>query len=316
MNVPGSACRTGVLACALLAACTGAVMAQPQAAVVPEAITVGDVFHAAVRLDLPDELQLVVPDTLILQPDLEAAGRREVRIDTVGATRRATIVYPLSAWRPGTYEIGPLTLQLVGAGTPAAHVVRFPAFAVRSVLPEDTAGIEARAAKDVLGANRVWWPILLALLLALAAAAGLYAWWRRRRPQPVPVAGAPRVAPRVAALRELEELRAAGLLERGEVKLFYARLTETLRHYAAAINERWSADLTTSELSARLRADLPAVHALELLRILGAADLVKFARATPPADAGIGDLDAGRVWVESVGAPEPDSGEEPERRAA
>ncbi|CAN5685571.1 hypothetical protein BH23GEM10_BH23GEM10_11900 [soil metagenome] len=282
---------------------------QPQAAIVPASITVGDVFRAAVRVELPPGTQLIGPDTLAVPTDVEAAGRRELRVDSAGGALTATLTYPLAAWRPGTYELPPVMVRIAGDGADRDVAVQLPSFPVLSVLPADTAGIEPREAKDVLGANRVWWPILLALLVALAIAVARDIWWRRRRVieevVEVPVAPA-----RDIALAQLRELRAAGLLEKGHVKQYYERLTATLRQYAAAIRPRWGVDLTTSELGARLRGDLPVTDALELVRILGAADLVKFARARPPADIARTDLDAAERWVGHVGRrpePEPDA---------
>jgi hypothetical protein len=299
----------------LLGAAHGAAQ-QPRAAVVPESITVGDVFHAAVRIDLPEGARLAAPDSLDLVEDVEQAGRREVRIDTAGGARQATVLYPLAAWRPGSYALPPVTLRLTDARRDTTLRVPLPAFDVSSVLPADTAGIEPKPAKDVLGANRLWWPILLALLIAALIAAALYVWWkRRRRAVEEPVVFTPAVPPLEVALAQLAALRREGLIERGELRLFYERLTETLRHYAAAIEPRWSVDLTTSELAARLRADAGMQDALELTRILGTADMVKFARATTTKDNASRDLDAARAWVERLAdQPEPDTPEE--RRAA
>ena len=106
-----------------------------------------------------------------------------------------------------------------------------------------------------------------------------------------------------------------GLVERGEFRVFYGRLTETLRHYAAAMESRWSTDLTTSELAVRLRADAGMQDALELTRILGAADMVKFARAVTTRDNANGDLDAARAWIERFAA-RSEPGAPDERRAA
>ena len=154
-----------VLWAALLAAAAGAQAQQPQTAIVPDSITVGDVFHAAIRLTLPGNARLVAPDSLMPVEDLENAGRREIRRDTT--TQQTTLIYPLTAWRPGSYELPPITVQIVSDGAASTIDVSLPSFTVRSVLPPDTAGIEPKPAKDVLGANRVWWPILLALAIAL-----------------------------------------------------------------------------------------------------------------------------------------------------
>ena len=94
--------------------------------------------------------------------DVEQAGRYTVRVDSSGPSRVATIAYPLAAWRPGDYQLPPLPIRMIGAGTDTVLAVDLPSFEVSSVLPADTAGIEPKPAKDVLGANRLWWPILLA----------------------------------------------------------------------------------------------------------------------------------------------------------
>ncbi|HEX2166888.1 MAG TPA: DUF4381 family protein [Longimicrobiales bacterium] len=286
---------------------------QPRAAVVPETITVGDVFHAAVRIDLAEGARIGAPDSLDLVADVEHAGRREVRTDTAGGGRSVTVMYPLAAWRPGTYELPPVALRIVDGQRDTTLHVSLPTFEVTSVLPADTSGIEAQPPKDVLGANRLWWPILLALLIAALIAAALYMWWKRRRGAEEPVVFTPAVPPLDVALAQLAALRREGLIERGEFREFYARLTETLRHYVAAVDPRWSVDLTTSELAMRLRADVGMQDALELTRILGAADMVKFARATTTRDNASGDLDAARRWVEQFHVqPEPAPADERE----
>jgi hypothetical protein len=283
---------------------------QPRAAVVPESITVGDVFHAAVRIDLAGDMRVAAPDSLELVEDIEQAGRREVEIDTVAGVRRATLLYPLAAWRPGTYELPDISIRMVGAGRDTVVHVRLPSFEVISVLPADTTGIEAKPARDVLGANRLWWPILLALLIAALVAVALYLWWKKRRAAEEPVVFTPAVPPLEVALAQLAALRREGLIERGEFRVFYERLTETLRHYLAATDPHWSVDLTTSELALRLRADAGMQEALEMTRILGAADMVKFARATTTKDNATADLDAARGWVERFAVqPEPASDE-------
>lgn len=293
-----------VLALVLFVLCADAVEAQqPRAAVVPQTITVGDVFHAAVRVDLPGGMRVVAPDSLVVVDDVENAGRREVRMDTAGGGgRSAMLMYPLAAWRPGSYELQPVTLRLIDGARDTEVNVRLPAFEVTSVLPADTAGIDAKPAKDVLGANRLWWPILLALLIAALVAAALYVWWKRRRPAEEPVVFTPATPPLEVALAQFAALRREGLADRGEFREFYGRLTGTLRHYAAATEPRWSVDLTTSELAARLRADIGVQDALELTRILAAADMIKFARAGSARDEANRDLDAARQWVERMAA--------------
>jgi hypothetical protein len=301
-----------VLGWLALAAAAGQQPSQPQAAVLPSVITVGDVFHAAIRLELPPGATVAAPDTLVLPPDLETAGSRELRLDTTDGSRRATLVYPLSAWRPGDYELPDITIALVQDGRRQDFRVALPGFSVSSVLPPDTAGVQPQPARDVLGANRLWWPILLALLLAALLAAALWAWWRRRARPGAPAEALPMVLPREAALARLDALAAAGHLDRGEFHPFYVTLTEVLRRYAATVRPLWSVDLTTTELAAIARAGSaapPGPSAQEqeaaesLLAILATADLVKFARVPATADGARQQLDATRSWILRVDAP-------------
>jgi hypothetical protein len=305
-----------LLLSALLLPCgvTGVAAQRPQAAVVPEAITVGEVFHAAIRVDVPPGTVVVAPDSLQLPADLELAGRRELRTDTVAGTPRLTVLYPLTAWRPGRYDLPAVGLRVRSGGGESEVSVQLPSFTVRSVLPADTAGVEARPAKDVFGASRVWWPLLLGLLLAAVAAAALWYWWRRRSAPAEVVEPAAPVIPREAALAQLDALRREGLIERGEVRLFYIRLTETLRRFAATLERGWGADLTTAELALRMRA-AGFADGVELIRVLGVADLVKFARAPAPEDAASADLAAARDWVERVEPPGAAAGSDGRRAA-
>src|SRR5690606_25617964 len=114
---------------------------QVSTAVVPETITVGDVFHAAVRVDLPPGAEPLFPDTLAVPVgDVEAAGRVRVQLDSTAAGRALTAIYPLTAWRAGSeLELPDLALVVrSGDGTTSTVTASFPAFTLRSVLPADT----------------------------------------------------------------------------------------------------------------------------------------------------------------------------------
>jgi uncharacterized iron-regulated membrane protein len=218
------------------------------------------------------------------------------------------LLYPLAAWRPGDYELPRIALQLRTAQGSRTLQVQLPDFSVKSVLPVDTTGIQMKGAKDVLGANRIWWPwLLLALLMLLAVLA--YLWWRKRRQTEEPMITAPPAPAREVALARLAALRRSGMLERGELKPFYAELSEALRHYAVTVATDYSVDLTTTELAQQIRKR--DVTLLDLIRVLGTADLVKFARARPPAEAGFRDLDVAESWIERTSLPaaaaEPDA---------
>ncbi len=287
--------------CVLAAALPAPAAGQVSTAVVPETITVGDVFHAAVRVELPPGAEPLFPDTLAVPVgDVEAAGRVRVQMDSSAAGRALTAIYPLTAWRAGReLQLPDLALTVRNAdGTTTRVTASFPAFTLRSVLPADTAGIEPKPAKDVWGASRIWWPLLLAAAVLLLLLALAWYLWRRRRPRAVEAAPVVGLLPREAALERLARARAAGYVERGELKPFYTELSAALRTYLEAIEPALGADLTTGELALQARRRGAPGPLLELLRLLGRADLVKFARARPPAAEAFADIDAARRWIE------------------
>jgi hypothetical protein len=297
--------RLRLLAPAALAGALAGSLSAPVAAqrvrvaVSPDTATVGDVVSAAIRVELPPGFRAVVPDTLPVTEKVENAGRvRRMEEELPQGGTQLTAVYPVTAWRPGVDSLPTVQVRVIGPGVDRLIPAALPPIRVRSVLPADTAGVEPRPPKDVLGANRLLWPwLLLGLLLLLLLAALGYWLWKRRRSRPEPEALPEVLSPRERALRELDRLREEELVARGESKLFYSRATEAVRRYLDVLDPRWSADLTTSELVPSVRRDVDAAVAGELGRLLSAADLVKFARRRPsPADA-YAEWEALRRWV-------------------
>lgn len=287
-------------------------------AVVPDTGTIGDVFRAVIWVDLPAGWRVALPDSLQPSDTLENAGRRAAVQRTLpngGAQLEAA--YPVAVWRTGAVPLPVIRVHLVGPGVDSLVVARFPGLKIRSVLPADTAKQQPKPHRDVVGANRLLWPYILAAILLLLLLA-LLAWWLwrrlRRRAAVVVVPPEEVLAPRDRALRDLDRARAAGLLETGEVKGFYIRSTDAVRHYLDSLDPAWGADRTTSELIPRLRAvDLGV--AASLARLLDRADLVKFARLRPSQGEALEDWAQMRRWVESF--PEPGQAEaEKEARAA
>jgi hypothetical protein len=285
-------------------------------ALLPDTATVGDVIRAVVWVDLPADWKVALPDSLPGTDTLENAGKRQVSERTVqGGQIEVTGTYPVTPWRTGDLSLPRIRVHFVGAGMDSLVQASFPRLHVRSVLPADTAKQQPKPPRDVLGPNRLLWPWIVAAILALLLLALLARWlWRRwrRRAETVALPVEERLPPRERALRELDAARAAGLLDGGEVKTFYVRSSEAVRHYLDALNPAWGADRTTSELIPRLRVvDLGV--AAGLARLLDRADLVKFARLRPSGNEALDDWAKMRAWVEAF--PEPGAQEESDREA-
>lgn len=290
------------------AAAAPATAQELRAAVLGDTIRVGDVVPVALRTTISPGQRVLWPDTLPLggpEGDLENAARVRVRQDTLADGRiRVTGLYAITPWRTGEVALPDVDVPVV-AGNEVARTLTaaLPPFQVASVLPADTAGIQPRPAKDVLGPNWIWWPFILALLLLLALAA--LAWWLIRRRRPAGVTFAPAVPPREAALAALDRARDAGLADRGEMKEFYTRIAAAVRAYLAAVEPGWGEDRTTTEVLAAVRAEAGPGTASDLAAILRSADQVKFARRDPTRSEALDDWEKTRRWVESFRWNEP-----------
>jgi hypothetical protein len=105
---------------------------------------------------------------------------------------------------------------------------------------------------------------------------------RRRRTATAPPPPPPRPAHELA-LEQLQQLRGAGLWQRGEIKAFHSQLSHIVREYLEGRFAIPALESTTDEILAALRrTDLAEEWRLRLRQMLQTADLVKFAKAVPP----------------------------------
>ena len=127
----------------------------------------------------------------------------------------------------------------------------------------------------------------LIALIILALIVWYIVWFVRNKMQSGArvIKPAPKLPPHVIAIKALDELRNRKLWQNGKHKLYYSTLTEILRLY---IEGRWAVgalEMTTDEIISALRdVEIPHDSRSNLIAILRAADMVKFAKALPEAE--------------------------------
>ena len=153
--------------------------------------------------------------------------------------------------------------------------------------------------RDIKGAVDVpletqWaWIIGLCVLIAVIGV-GAYRWWFHRPVAPVIIE-----APHERALRELNELAARDLPNKGLVLDFYVLLSDAVRHYVEGRFGIHAPEQTTKEFltAARHHPQIVDDHQRLLASFLRAADMVKYAAQRPgPSECERG-LDAARGFV-------------------
>ncbi len=181
---------------------------------------------------------------------------------------------------------------------------------VASLLPRDEA--EQKLA-DIRGPaeveiGRAFWAALAAVLL-LAGALGFWLWTRRRRAETPRAAPIPELSPDAEALAAIDALAREGLPARGELRLFYIRLSAILKRY---LERRLAApvlEMTSAETLAFLRAHAHGAELLGVVRdVAEAADRIKFAKGhglVPEAERHLASVRALVAALEARLAPPP-----------
>ncbi len=260
--------------------------------------TVGGRVLLTLEVEGADGIQVAAPSpqTEVAPFLLRAAAVRE------GAAA-PTVDLVLVAAKPGELEIPPVAIPArtsAGADTtlsspPVRVFVASNLEAAQAASDSATSTAAPADYKPALEAPRDWRPVGIALAaLALGVVLGFLRWRRLRalrRPAPAP-ADAPRLPKKALrpaweiALEELERIARAGHVGRGELKEQYVETSDALRRY---LENRWGVpalESTTDELRAPLeRIALDRELRARMVDLLAEADLVKFAKARPEAQA-------------------------------
>jgi len=196
--------------------------------------------------------------------------------------------YLVTSFDSGFYQVPPVYAEMSSpngikrfySGYAALEVMRL------KITPPDTAAkifdiIKPYRAPVTLGEILPW--------VLLAAVAGAMIWYAiklikklriKKSGEPVVIITEPA---HVIAFRELEKLREEKLWQKGEIKLYYSRLTEIVRQYLENRFGIYSLELTTPETLTELKRTgfRDDENFRKLKTILTGADLVKFAKYNP-----------------------------------
>lgn len=241
-------------------------------------LTVGDRVEAVLTLR-------VDPSTLAGDPrfpvwgtswgDADVLAKSEIeKLEVQGATLwRQHLV--LAAFRTGRIELPPVEVAVplrertLKAQTPASL-----ALTVRSVLPagEENPELKPPAAPRQLPIGAPFWWTLAASSFVLALLA--WALWRRRAGTAAEEAARPELPPFDELLGELDRIAA----EPSVIRL-HTRLSLALRSYLGRSLAFPAGESTTSEIQRALLARrMPGALVRQIVELLRACDLVKFAR--------------------------------------
>ncbi|MHB1921787.1 MAG: hypothetical protein ACYCOO_06065 [Chitinophagaceae bacterium] len=248
-------------------------------------ILLGDQFHLILsgQVDTThDQLSWAqIPDTF---NHLLVVERGKIDTSRMGKSLLFNQVITLTGFDSGNWTIPSFPFPVVSLSDTASREVTTDSLlvVVNTVAVDTTQPF--LPIKTVRSVPVDWRDYLIYIILGiLAILLGIlfWIWWKKRKPHPVgPLL--PSETPYEWAIKKLKELESEKIWQRGEVKIFYTRLTDILREYFELQFQVKAMELTTDEL-------LQSIQPITILNqqkssiqiILRTADLVKFAKLKP-----------------------------------
>ncbi|MBP5611273.1 MAG: hypothetical protein J6X20_00855 [Bacteroidales bacterium] len=253
-------------------------------------ILIGDQIGFHVVLEQSGPVTVSFPewkDTLIKAIEILKVTPRDTAATPEGRLR-ITQDLVITSFDSGLHFVPPIPFPLYAGGirdTLFSPVAGLQVFS----LPLDT----AQAVFDIKPVYRMpvtlreIWAVARWVLLGMLLLAGLIYLWlvAVRKKSPLGFFRTRVIEPpHVVALRDLEHLRSEKLWQNGQIKPYYTRLTDIVRTYISGRYGVNAMESTSDEILAGLK-DIGFDDALlygKLERMFSCADLVKFAKMTPP----------------------------------
>jgi hypothetical protein len=248
---------------------------------------IGDLLWLTLKYELPEGGHLA-EDPVVHGIEKLTIVERVVR---PGEIKFRFIVDQLEA-----FQTEPITLTFIDKDGNEQRIETDPVtIDISSNLGEKPEEATLRPIQDIIPIRSRWVP-----LLPWAAVAGIllslvigWLWWRRKQ-RPISILAAAVDPPHIQAEKEIDQLVAGGLFEKGEVKTFYFIFSEIIRRYMESIRHFPAAEMTTEEIARHLGNTSQDQEILPLLR---QADLVKFADTIPTPDRKVRDIEAARTYI-------------------
>lgn len=240
------------------------------ASVAPQSAEVGSIalltltYSLAQGGHLPKEPEIKGLEGLTTIESETSAGRIRIKL----------LVDRLDSWKTG-----PLSLTYLDKEGKAQELRADPvSIKVLSSLGQRPEEARLRPIQGIIPTKALWLRYLpwgAGLLGVLLAMAGFV--WRHKKRSVHRVSAELLDPPHVQARKEIEQLEARGLFEKGQIKGFYFLFSEILRRYLGRLRDFPAVEFTTEEIALRINKD----EDRKLLSLLRQADLVKFADTIP-----------------------------------
>ena len=252
-------------------------------------MTIADRLNLTISIVVDEDYEVTMPD---LAGKLEQFGIVDWHTTqpelTDNKKKRITRTYVLEPFLSGDYKIPPMEARFYkdSEGEANSHSISTSEVTIKvnSLLPEDMKEMKLNEIKPPVPYPtdyRKW--LLIGGGALLLVALGVMTWIYIRRRRKVVDARAVMLPAHDIAYKELDELAGENLIEKGEIKIYYQRVSGILRRYIENRFGLRAPEQTTEEFLAGLDMDraLPDGYRPLLRTFLRHCDLVKFAEFKP-----------------------------------
>lgn len=266
-------------------------------------IQIGD--HLNIRLTVKSPNNLVVPfpvaaDTL---GNLEMVSAAKIDTSAEGSNKILSRLYTVSAYDSGEFHAGPVKIYFKNSSGELDSILSNDIPVTVNTLNVDTTKPfkAIKAPLDVPYSWREFIPYIIgAIVLLIAIIVGIVLWKKYRKPKPAVIERPkPKDPAHIWARKELKKLEEEKVWQGDDVKLYYSRLTDVLRLYVEYRYGWYAMESTTEEIQTEIENyNLKEKAKENLLSILRAADLVKFAKMIPMPDANIRAMESAYKFID------------------
>ncbi len=235
-----------------------------------ESVPVGGIVELTLSFHLPEGAKIGSPPEIKGLEGLTVLERETGE----GTIRLRLLVDKLGSWKTGEISLSYRDRN----GQPSALKTGPLSVTVLSNLGEKPEEARLKPIQDIIPVSPFWMKVrswLILLLIVILIGLGLLYVYRRRKIRSLTAELMD--PPHVRARRELSELEARMLFEKGDVKAFYFRFSEIIRQYLESLRGFHAVEYTTEEIASRIREEQDRI----LLPLLRQADLAKFAENRP-----------------------------------
>ncbi|MFH2047219.1 MAG: hypothetical protein ABIK92_18985 [Pseudomonadota bacterium] len=191
----------------------------------------------------------------------------------------AKIIISLFASQPGLLKTGEISFSYLDKDQKKQVLTAKPiSLKVSSNLGDNPLKAQLRPIQGIIPTRPLllkYWPLIFAFIVVLIAGFLMFRWYKIYKQRKLILEYSD--PPHIRARKDIEELEAKGLFEKGNTKEFYFRFSEIIKRYLENIRGFPAAEYTTEEIMSRIDNEKDR----QILPLLRHSDLVKFADSIP-----------------------------------